>query len=203
VRRDGNGLITEIDGRPVDEYLNDVMRQRADELRAMREQGQISAREAGPVASVGIDRQTGEIVEAVNGRPGNTIPEDELHPVLRERLDQMRSDGPYPQYNDDGTPELDRNGNQIQSEFPHPDPHGPLRHAEIKAINDLLWKRGPDADASVLDQFRVDNSFPFDSGGTRSAPCCASCHRMLDGVPSNAGRLTHPRGHPDSQFIPE
>ena len=166
----------------------------------MRENNEISGKETGPVNAVGIDRRTGEVLEGVNGRPRDTIPEDQLHPVLRQRLDEMRAAGPYPQYNKDGSPLLDNDGNQVTSPYPHGD--NPLRHAEVKVVNELLWRRGPDADESALGEFQVDTQFPFGPDGARGAPFCANCNSLLAGVPSNAGRLTHGPGHPDQQFHP-
>ncbi|CCH15526.1 YwqJ-related putative deaminase [Micromonospora lupini] len=198
--RDTDGLITHVDGKPLDEHLRDVATQRTDEIRNMRDTGVISAKETGPVNSVAVDLRTGEVFEGVNGRPRDAIPEGNLHPVLRERLDQMRADGPYPQYNRDGTPMM-RDGQQVTTPYPHGD--NPLRHAEVKAVNEMLWRRGPNVDASVMSEFRVDNRFPFRADGQVPAPCCANCHRLLAGTPSNAGRLTYDSGHPDSQFIPE
>ncbi|MDG4778146.1 YwqJ-related putative deaminase [Micromonospora sp. WMMD961] len=200
VTRDADGLITHVDGKPLDEYLRDTATQRTDEIRNMRDTGVISAKETGPVNSVAVDLRTGEVFEGVNGRPRDVIPDENLHPVLRERLEQMRADGPYPQYNRDGTPMM-RDGEQVTTPYPHGD--NPLRHAEVKAVNEMLWRRGPDVDASVMSEFRVDNRFPFRSDGQVAAPCCANCHRLLAGTPSNAGRLTYDSGHPDSQFIPE
>ncbi|MEU7919639.1 hypothetical protein [Micromonospora zamorensis] len=198
--RDPDGLITHVDGKPLDEHLRDVATTRTDEIRNMRDTGVISAKETGPVNSVAVDLRTGEVFEGVNGRPRDAIPEENLHPVLRDRLDQMRADGPYPQYNRDGTPMM-RDGEQVTTPYPHGD--NPLRHAEVKAVNEMLWRRGPDVDGSVMSEFRVDNRFPFRSEGQVPAPCCANCHRLLAGTPSNAGRLTYDSGHPDSQFIPE
>ncbi|MGK5738715.1 hypothetical protein [Micromonospora sp. URMC 103] len=198
--RDADGLITHVDGKPLSEHLSDLATQRTNEIRAMRDSDVISAKEAGPVNSLAVDLRTGEVFEGVNGRPRDVIPPEQLHPVLRERLDQMRAGGPYPQYNRDGTP-LMRDGQQVTTPYPHGD--NPLRHAEVKAVNEMLWRRGPDADASVMSEFRVDNRFPFRSDGQVPAPCCANCHRLLAGTPSNAGRLTFDSGHPDSQFIPE
>ncbi|MEO3770623.1 hypothetical protein [Micromonospora sp. B9E7] len=198
--RDADGLITHVDGKPLDEYLRDTATRRTDEIRNMRDTGVISAKETGPVNSVAVDLRTGEVFEGVNGRPRDAIPEENLHPVLRDRLEQMRAEGPYPQYNRDGTPMM-RDGQQVTTPYPHGD--NPLRHAEVKAVNEMLLRRGPDVDASVMSEFRVDNRFPFRSDGQVPAPCCANCHRLLAGTPSNAGRLTYDSGHPDSQFIPE
>jgi hypothetical protein len=195
-----NGLIENVGDQSVGDYLHDRATARANDLRAMRENGEVSGREVGPVNAVGIDRRTGEVVEGVNGRQRESIPEDRLHPVLRERLDQMRAGGPYPQYNPDGSPALDSNGQQVTTVYPHGD--DPLRHAEVKVVNELLWRRGPDADASVMNEFQVDTQFPFGPDGIRDAPCCANCNRLLEGTPNNAGRLTHPPGHPDQRFIP-
>ncbi|MDG4835723.1 YwqJ-related putative deaminase [Micromonospora sp. WMMD967] len=198
--RDADGLITHVDGKPLDEYLRDTATRRTDEIRDMRTNGAFSAKDAGPVNSVAVDLRTGEIFEGINGRPRDVIPDDKLHPILRERLEEMRANGPYPQYNRDGTPMM-RDGEQVMTPYPHGD--NPLRHAEVKAVNEMLNRRGPDVDASVMSEFRVDNRFPFRNEGPVPAPCCANCHRLLAGTPSNAGRLTYDSGHPDSAFIPE
>jgi hypothetical protein len=201
VTRDGNGLITEVDGRPVRDYLSDVTQQRADRIRQLVESGQLPRNDVGPVSSVGIDRRTGEVFEAVNGRPRDIIPDDQLHPLLRQRLDEMRANGPYQQYDRATGEPMMRNGQPVTTPYPYPD--NPLRHAEVKIVNEMLWRRGADADASALGDFRVDNTFPLDRSGPRPAPCCANCNVMIDGVPSNAGRLTHPPGHPNLQELPE
>jgi hypothetical protein len=198
-RQDG-GLIDEVNGQSVDDYLNDRTTARTEEIREMRERGDISGKETGPVNAVGIDRRTGEVFEGVNGRPRDVIPDDELHPVLRQRMDEMRENGPYPQYNQDGTPDIGPDGQQKTTEFPHGD--NPLRHAEVKVVNEMLWRRGPDVDASVMDEFQVDTRFPFAGDGPKPAPCCANCNKMLEGTPNNAGRNTHPPGHPDYQRLP-
>lgn len=199
--RDASGRITHVDGQPLSEHLRDLTDRRTDEIRRMKDNGDISAKEHGPVNALAVDTRTGEVFEGVNGRPREVIPEQDLHPVLRERLEQMRENGPYQQYDRDTGQPIMRDGQPWQTEFPHGD--NPLRHAEVKAVNEMLWARGPDADASTMSDFRVDNRFPFGKDGPGSAPCCANCHRMLEGTPSNAGRLTYDRGHPDSQFIPE
>ncbi|EWC64085.1 hypothetical protein UO65_0612 [Actinokineospora spheciospongiae] len=199
--RNSDGLITHVNGKPLDEHLRDLATQRTDEIRRMRDNGEISAKEAGPVNSVAVDTRTGEVFEGVNGRPRDVIPEADLHPVLRERLEEMRQNGPYQQYDRDTGQPLMRDGQPVMTEFPHGD--NPLRHAEVKAVNDMLWKRGEDVDASVMSEFRVDNRFPFGKEGPGTAPCCANCNRMLAGTPSNAGRLTFDRGHPNSEFLPE
>lgn len=201
VTRDGNGLITHVDGRPVKDYLADVAQQRAERIRQLVDDGDIPRNDVGPVSSVGIDTKTGEVFEAVNGRRGDLIPDDQLHPVLRERLEEMRANGPYQQFDRTTGQPLMHNGQPVMTEFPHGD--NPLRHAEVKIVNEMLWRRGADVDSGVLNDFRVDNKFPFDPSGPIPAPCCANCNIMIGGVPSNAGRLTHAPGHPDLQELPE
>jgi hypothetical protein len=184
VTRGDDGLISHVDGKPVDEYLRGLTDERA---AGFRERDGFSRNDIGPVNSVVVDRRTGEIFEGTNGPVGDVIPDADLHPVLRERLDQLEANGPYPALNRDGTPILDAQGQPVMQPYPHPD--DPLRHAEVKAVNELLWRRGGDADASALDEMLVDNRFPYGGEGPRSAPCCANCHNLL-GSPSNAGRFT-------------
>ncbi|HEY0698115.1 MAG TPA: hypothetical protein VGD43_09945, partial [Micromonospora sp.] len=185
--RGDDGLVTHVDGRPVTEYLRDVMDQRANAYRDGAGTD-FSKKEIGPVTSVAIDRHTGELVEGTNGRRGDIIAPDELHPLLRQRLDDLRANGPYPKLDEAGNPVIGADGLPETQPYPHGD--HPLRHAEVKAVNQLLWARGENVDASAFDDFRVDNSFPFGSDGPRSAPCCVNCHNLLGGVPSNAGRFT-------------
>jgi hypothetical protein len=200
VERDAGDLIESVDGRPVDEYLHDVAEQRAEQFRTSRAEEIISRKEVGEVTAVAIDRRTGEIFEGTNGRPANMIREEDLHPLLQERLERLREEGPYPALNRDGTLELDENGNPLMREYPSPD--DPLGHAEVKAVNELLQRRGAAVDESVFTEIGVDNYAPFPSDGVRSAPCCANCSALLAGAPSNAGRYTgFPRG--PHNFLPE
>ena len=188
VERGSDGLIETVDGRSIDEYLHDVAEQRGEQFRDARADGTISRDETGPMTAVALDRGTGEIVEATNGDFNSVIPSGDLHPLLRERLDVLQAKGPYPALNKDGSVDLDSDGNPATRDYPHPD--NPLRHAEIKAVNELLWRRGPNVDASMFEQLRVDNHFPFGRDGVRSAPCCVNCGSLLSGTPSNAGRFT-------------
>ncbi|MCG8918610.1 hypothetical protein L6E12_22770 [Actinokineospora sp. PR83] len=116
VTRDGNGLITHVDGKPIKDYLDEVATRRTDEIRGMRDTGEASQKMSGPVNSVGVDTRTGEVLEAMNGGSRtDVIPPERVHPVIQQRLDEMREAGPYPQYNRDGTPQLGRDGNQVVS----------------------------------------------------------------------------------------
>lgn len=103
--------------------------------------------------------------------------------------------------NKDGSIILDAHGNPTTRDYPHPN-NSPLQHADVKAVNELLWRRGPDVDPSAFEQMRVDNYFPLGRDGVRRAPCCVSCGHLLSGTPSNAGRFTgFPPG--DHNFLPE
>nr|MDQ3989708.1 YwqJ-related putative deaminase [Actinomycetota bacterium] len=182
VERGADGLIETVDGRPASEYLHDIAEQRAQQFRDGREAEQFSRGEVGEVSSVAFDRRTGELFEGTNGRSREGIAMDDLHPLLRDRLERMETDGPYPANNKDGSVST--------NSWPHPHPDNPLSHAEIRAVNELLWRRGGDIGAEVFGDFRVDSQFPFKGETVRSAPCCANCAALLAGTPSNAGRFT-------------
>lgn len=179
--RNEDGLIETVDNRPVNEYLGDTAEGRAEQFRQGRVDGEFTRGEIGPVNSVALDRRTGEIFEGTNG-PDAGIDRGDLHPLLRERLERLEADGPYPAANRDGSVGPDS--------WPHPHPDNPLRHAEVRAVNELLWRRGDEVGPDVFGEFRVDNQFPFGGDGVRSAPCCANCSTLLEGTPSNAGRFT-------------
>lgn len=145
------------------------------------------------VTAVAMDYRTGLVYEGINGTPDDVIPESDLHPTLRQHLNDMTGkEGGYPV-------EDDPNG----ATRTHPHPDNPLGHAEVKAVNALLWERhrmGEDDGPGALSEMRVDNYFPFRSGGVEQAPCCANCNLMLHGVPSNAGRYDR---FPPGEKIPE
>ena len=182
--RDNNGLITKVDGRPVNDYLDDIVRRRGDAYREAKEAGTFSRKQTGACVGAAMDLRTGEVMEGINGRPAETVSPSDLHPTLADRY------------------------RAIEQEPPHPDE--PLGHAEVKAVNRLLWDRrelGLPDDETALSEMRVSVRFPFlkdtESGAPgRPAPFCANCDHMLQGVPSSAGRFT---GYPpsDDNFLPE
>lgn len=145
------------------------------------------------VTAVGMDMRTGLVYEGINGSDEDVIPKADLHPTLRQHLEDMNAKpGGYPVEDDATGATRDR---------PHPD--RPLGHAEVKAVNALLWERrdrGFDDGPGALAEMRVDNYHPFRSGGIEQAPCCANCNLMLRGVPSNAGRYDR---FPPGEKIPE
>ena len=182
IERGPDGLIETVDGRPVREYLHDVAEQRAEQYRGGRDNGEFSRGDIGEVSSVAIDRHTGELFEGTNGRSRDGVALDDLHPLLRERLERLEADGPY-------SPG-DAPGPAGPDSWPYPHPDNPLSHAEVRAVNELLWRRGADIGPEVFREFRVDNYFPFKADGIQSAPACANCSALLADTPSNAGRFT-------------
>ena len=200
-----NGLIETIDGMPVKDYLAGAVRKSANFMIEAVENNQLSKADLGTkrgaVNSVVLDRRTGDLAEGINGRRGAAeIPLDELHPVLKERLEKMEEQGPYQQWKqprDSSAPP------EPAGLTPYPHPDEPLRHAEVKAVNELLWnreKKGLRVEQGTLQDFHIDNLFTLKEepdGGPTPAPCCANCSRMVDGAAVTPGRLPYAPGHPD------
>ncbi|WP_263972663.1 YwqJ-related putative deaminase, partial [Streptomyces resistomycificus] len=180
VQRDADGLITHVDGRNFEHFLKDLSYQRGAAFREAKELGTLSRRKVGPCAGLVMDLRTGRIVEAMNGKPDDLI--ENVHPTIGDRYENFPD--------------------------PRPAPDEPLRHAEVKAVNSLLWERTklglPDG-AEALAELRAAMEFPyFDHMRTelpgRPAAFCANCDLMLDGVDSLHGRFT---GAPtDENWIP-
>ncbi|MER5560995.1 hypothetical protein ABT071_20570 [Streptomyces sp. NPDC002506] len=173
-----NHLITEVDGRPVGDYLDDLARDRAAAYREAKEAGTFSRKQTGACVGAVIDLRTGRIFEGINGKADDVIPHDELHPTLAARYESIGDPPPHKDH--------------------------PLGHAEVKAANELLKQRTalglPDGE-SALAELRASVEFPYlpnkETGLTgRSAPFCANCNHMLQGVPSSHGRFT---GFPPSE----
>lgn len=194
VSRGPDGLIGRIDGRPYREVLEELGRRRADDFRAAREAGGVRSKSVGKVTSVAFDRVTGRVVESTNGRADDVLPAERLHDSLTLRLQDMVGQGRrYPDTNGDGsiTPGLD--GLPGFRDHPHPDQ--PLRHAEVKAVNDLLVHReasrvaDPGTPSPQLGDLAVDNYYPFRGDGVTRAPCCANCSALLGRAEALPGRF--------------
>ena len=113
----------------------------------------------------------------------------------------MRADD-YPNINRDGSPvEREPDGSPAGPSRDHPHPDNPLGHAEVKAVNELLWRRGENLDESVFGDLRADTFFPYGKPEIPQRPYCANCAMMLHGTQSNPGRFT---GYPpdDTNFLP-
>lgn len=180
--RDSSGLISQVDGVPLAEHLTDLSHHRAASFREARAAGAVTVAEVGKVTSSAIDTRTGLLAEGTNGLRSSALQLDELHPLLAERYRQAHAAPEFPATSRDGTA-----GPEPR---PFPAPYDPLGHAEVKAVNELLWRRGADAPPQALTEIRVENYFPFRGDGVKSAPCCASCAMMLADVKSGVGRFT-------------
>ncbi|MEU6014607.1 hypothetical protein ABZ826_11270 [Streptomyces sp. NPDC047515] len=178
-----NGIITHVDGLPVADYLDQLARDRGAMYLQAKEAGTFARAQTGACVGSVIDLRTGTIIEGINGPRDLTIETSRLHPTLADRF---KSIGDPPPHKDE-----------------------PLGHAEVKAANELLWMRtrqGLPDDASALAEMRASVEFPFlknpETGARgRSAPFCANCNHMLEGMPSSHGRFT---GFPpsDENWIP-
>ncbi|MEU3025355.1 hypothetical protein ABZ644_21955 [Nocardiopsis alba] len=182
------------------EFLEDLVAERAREMKDMVDPKGVSKKELGgkngAVNSVVLDRDTGVIVEAVNGRDESvSIPPNKLHPVLEGCLRELKDDGPYPVYDY-------MTGRVVSEDVEYPHPDNPLRHAEVKAINELLWLRGRDATEAVMSDFQMDNRYTFSKPEPRPAPCCPNCTAMTEGAPNfGSFKHTNPKWHPDSNQV--
>jgi hypothetical protein len=186
-----NGLIDTVDGKPVKQYMDELSEKRAHEISAGMH------KKDGPCSAAAIDLRTGMVTEGVNGRPNSLIPQDNLHPTLQDSLKNM---------GDWKHDVMDKDGNVLTTFDGKAHHDQPLRHAEVKAANELLWereRRGLPTDQSALDELRIDPRFLKDGhhmsvGGAAGA--CANCYNILDGVPSYTGRFPyHPDDHRYSQ----
>lgn len=174
IARDDNGLITHVDGHPLADHLQALSRDRAEVYIQAKNDGSFPKTQTGACVGVVVDRRTGQVFEGINGPGDALIALDDLHPTLMPRYEQLMAETP-----------------------PHPAPV--LEHAEVKAVNRLLWERrklGMPDDAGALRDMRASVYFPFKKDfdldvpvPPKSAPFCANCARMLHDVPSNAGRF--------------
>ncbi|MFD9738627.1 hypothetical protein [Umezawaea sp. NPDC059074] len=221
-----DGRIETIDGKPVKEYVADLAQARAEAL------GGRTGKDNGPYSAVAIDRRTGLITEGVNGRNTDVIDEENLHPLLRENIRDMdewqhpvmRTETEAqqaPVIGENGKAVKDANGEVVREDWVlqgrvHSDE--PLRHAEVKATNELLWARqrqheadwhaehGPDStppplSREALQDVRVDPRNLQDQyrkiDGERTqvgsigdpGPACGNCNVILRDVGSYTGRL--------------
>ncbi|WP_415842925.1 hypothetical protein, partial [Nocardia ninae] len=182
VTRDADtGLITHVDAEPVDDFVRRLGAERADAYRQAATDKVLSRNAQGACMSVGIDRETGRVYEAANGKRSDVIAEADLHPTLVDNLRRMESQ----LYSQDADPNV-----PATEKYPHPD--DPLGHAEVKATNQMLWDRraaGLSDDHSAMAALLHAPQFPF-GGRAGDAPFCANCHHMLAGAESATDRHT-------------
>jgi len=149
------------------------------------------------LTSAAMDRRTGLVYEGINGKTGDVIKPADLHPTLRKQYEDMIN-------KPGGYPVEDTDSGATRS---HPHPDVPLSHAEVKAVNALLWERermggaaaGYPTGPSALEEISVDNYKPFRNEGIEQTGCCANCHFTLHGVHSNAGSYDR---FPPGKLIP-
>jgi hypothetical protein len=137
----------------------------------------------GNLLALALDVTTGEVFEAVNGTPEETINQD-----LQARLDALRKPNGYQKF--------DATGNPIEGERQDlPYEADPLSHAEVRAVNLGLNSR-PDAN---FGEFITDVQF-LRGQGVKPAWCCPNCSALMPDVPTNAGHRTYdPTGY---RYIP-
>jgi hypothetical protein len=204
VTRRENDLIVEIDNMPVKDYIDKIARERAEAIAPG-----VHPKRDGTCSAVAIDLRTGLVTEGVNGRAKSVLTVDELHPLLRDNYKNM-ADWKHGVEAEPGryvTNKFDGDRPAIFDGKVHHDL--PLRHAEVKAVNELLWARQretPDVPLSreTLEELRFDPRWVKDGLGDNadgmkignSAPACGNCDNILADVPSYAGRYSfHPQDH--------
>jgi YwqJ-like deaminase len=183
-----NGLIKSVNGKPVKDYIQDLSKQRAEAIAPH------TSRASGPCSALAVDLRTGTVTEGVNGTPNQRLEAQDLHPVLQKNLRDMQAWE---------HPVIDKDGNQIGSFDGQAHHDKPLRHAEVKAVNELLWERernGLPVTAQSLEELRFDPRFLKGTSENmylgKEAGACANCDNILHGVPSYAGRFSfHPQDH--------
>ncbi|MFJ9961781.1 hypothetical protein [Streptomyces avermitilis] len=183
-----NGLITKVDGHPVESFMQALSRERTQVYIEAKNTGDFPKTETGQAVGVVVDRRTGLVYEGINGRPGHAlIPVEELHPTLAERYHQIEPNKPHPA-------EL-------------------LEHAEVKAVNQLLHERaklGLPTDTKAMAEMHASVYFPFMKEPNvmgvkvvpKRAPFCVNCAHLLHDVPSGSGRFTGYPANINTNYIP-
>jgi hypothetical protein len=179
--RNAEGLISHIDGKTVNQFANELVNSRADEMRQLRQAGVdgFSNKQTGPVVSIVVDRKTGAIFEGTNTQITNTAQLDSLLKKQLGDLDVRAAEhGPY-SYGDKGVGS-------------HPHPSAPGTHAEVSAVDQAIKARRAASEnvtwADMKKELYYDNAF-LDKGATRPAPTCANCTSILDGIPTDVGHF--------------
>lgn len=170
VTKDENGLITHVNGEPVDDYLSKLSHERRGMYEDAKNAGTFPKGKTGAATAVGLDRRTGEVYEGFNGRAGkDLIPTDQLNPVIKTRVNDMHDPGGY----------TGPSGEKLD----YPGTDDPLGHAEVKAGNAMLNARraaGLPAGEGALNEMSFAPQFP----GAKHNPearTCPNCTGILNG----------------------
>ncbi|GAA4023394.1 hypothetical protein GCM10022247_54670 [Allokutzneria multivorans] len=210
LERDSDGLITHVMGEHVEDYARRVSQERAVVASNPQKHWKDTNPGAKPpkelyrvgkeqvCAAIAIDLRTGLVAQGVNGRSQDVVPEGRLHPLLQQNLQDLRAYQHRVLADGDGTLAATRLGSGLYEGQAHYSQ--PAAHAEVKAVNELLWERqdvlkaGARLPASVLAELRFDARWtaPQRQAGTGDpAPACANCSAILRGVPTYSGRCTY------------
>ncbi|HJP76362.1 MAG TPA: YwqJ-related putative deaminase [Pseudonocardiaceae bacterium] len=201
VTRDKDGLITHVKGQPVKDYINDLSKKKAEDASdpsAIWKQDHPNAKKVPSsvpgkekvCSAVAIDRRTGLVTHGVNGKATDVIPDKNLHPLLQQNLQNLRG-WEHGIHKEDGT---------VETMDGRAHPSIPANHAEVKAVNELLWDRqsklgpgqtlGPD----TMKEIGFDPRWTKQTGYgdlLGEAPACANCNTILHGAESYTGRYQH------------
>lgn len=200
VTRDKDGLISHIDGKPVKQYINDLSKQKAtdssDPSKAWMKgrpdgtkppkQKNVPGKE-GVCSAVAIDRRTGLVTHGINGKRTDVVPYSNLHPLLQQNIQNLRGW-------DHEVKEADGTTSILEGKA---HPSIPANHAEVKAVNELLWDRqsklpegqtlGPD----TMKEIAFDPRWTATKVLQGEAPACANCNTILHGAESYTGRYQY------------
>ena len=168
---------------PVRDYLRQLIEARADMYeKHVKEDPIVTRNEAGAVVSIVIDLRTGRIIEGSNRLVPAVLPDD-LHPILQAPLDELVRKGKsdpfgYVYIRNRETGEI-----VLQGRYPHYDVPG--THAEIQAVNRMLYDReamGYRVTPDTLGEFLLDNLFLEKKTFKTPARCCPNCTAILGKV---------------------
>lgn len=180
VTKDENGLITHVNGEPVNDYLSRLSHERRGMYEDARKAGTFSKGQTGAATAVGIDRRTGDVFEGYNGRAHeDVISEADTHDAIDKRVTAMHDPGGYT--------------GPKKEPIDYPGTDDPLGHAEVKAANAGLNAR--DAE-NVLREQRGEPPLPTGESALKEmsfapqfpgikhnpeARTCPNCTKILDG----------------------
>lgn len=215
VTRGDDGLISHVDGKPVKQYIGELSENKAKvsadpsgtwkkaNPNAKKPPKDIPGKEK-VCSAVAIDRKTGLVTHGVNGKADDVIPEQNLHPLLQNNYQNLRG-WQHEVQTTDGNSYLDGRAHESV----------PANHAEVKAVNELLWQRqaklpeGAQLGPDTMKEIGFDPRWTKDTGhGTLGgeAPACANCNTILHGATSYTGRYQHAPldvRYKDTQIPPE
>lgn len=222
VVRGKDGLITHVKvgeppnqvHQPIKDYVGDLAKQRA-QIASKPQQywkdqhpgqtppkGLNNVGKEGRCSAVAVDLKTGLVTQGVNGKDTQVIPESNLHPLLQQNLQDLRAYKHPVLANQHGDLAETKHSNGVYDGQAHYS--NPAQHAEVKAVNELLWQRQAAGEAqhgpgyqlppSTLNEMRFDPRWTAktgDAGVGDSAAACANCNTILNGVPCYSGRCQY------------